>query len=818
MAESRLKVVIETTGQGKLKSARKDSDQLAKALGKVGVQSKSAANGIRLTGRAAAGASRGVKGLTATVGQLAIALGGIATAANVFNTAINREESERRIKLVAAAYGEAAGLAEAAGRAAQKFGLGQTEANLAIADTFARLKPLGTSLKDIESVYSGFNTAVKLSGVTAEEAQSAFRQLNQALGSGVLRGDEFTRISEAIPSILITIADELGVTIGELKQLGSDGKLTSQVVVRALKRIEKEGADKVAESLKGPRQQLINLKNAGEDLASELGKFLLPAFIELVKKTTELAKELNKVFETMNKLPKPIKDVAAAFTLLGIAIAGIGLASGIGAAGIIAKIGVAAKGVVPLLAKLGGGAKTVATGWTVAGGAVTKTATAITGATVALGALKAALAIGTFIAWGKIIFDINAEIRETNRLLKGGTEVLDDLEQKIIDTQRAINEASRETGFWEGILNEFVLGVGNADGALAGLNKRLDEFIKKRQQLRVFQGATTSRVRGNSAGYNQRLENTKAELAKQGYTLDASGNVVPLPKVDLGGGSAASSKPEFPNADKFSRIFGEGQALDDALTASRDIRQELERAFQLDTASSDLARRKLEIEFDRLDTQKRINTEAEKGDRLGLKALNDRNAAFQKALAISESLLPVLEEGVQLDKELTEQTGKLQAVWSGVGREVNNVLDALITGTEDWNDVLKNTLQSLSKLLLQAGLSAIGSSAPKGSFLNLLFGGGKAAGGPVSGGTSYLVGEKGPELFTPSSSGNITPNDALGGNTVVNITVNDNGGGSASSSGPNSQQAAQLARLIESSTLAIINREKRPGGTLSLSR
>lgn len=41
--------------------------------------------------------------------------------------------------------------------------------------------------------------------------------------------------------------------------------------------------------------------------------------------------------------------------------------------------------------------------------------------------------------------------------------------------------------------------------------------------------------------------------------------------------------------------------------------------------------------------------------------------------------------------------------------------------------------------------------------------GGKAAGGPVSGGTTYLVGEKGPELFTPGTSGSITPNDALGG-------------------------------------------------------
>jgi TP901 family phage tail tape measure protein len=48
----------------------------------------------------------------------------------------------------------------------------------------------------------------------------------------------------------------------------------------------------------------------------------------------------------------------------------------------------------------------------------------------------------------------------------------------------------------------------------------------------------------------------------------------------------------------------------------------------------------------------------------------------------------------------------------------------------------------------------------------------RAAGGPVASGSSYLVGERGPEIFTPMSSGNIIPNDRLGGSTNINITVN----------------------------------------------
>ena len=60
-----------------------------------------------------------------------------------------------------------------------------------------------------------------------------------------------------------------------------------------------------------------------------------------------------------------------------------------------------------------------------------------------------------------------------------------------------------------------------------------------------------------------------------------------------------------------------------------------------------------------------------------------------------------------------------------------------------------------------------------GNVITGIFGGGKATGGPVSPNKSYLVGERGPELFMPSGSGNIIPNHSLGGGgTVINLTVN----------------------------------------------
>jgi hypothetical protein len=77
---------------------------------------------------------------------------------------------------------------------------------------------------------------------------------------------------------------------------------------------------------------------------------------------------------------------------------------------------------------------------------------------------------------------------------------------------------------------------------------------------------------------------------------------------------------------------------------------------------------------------------------------------------------------------------------------------------------LKNFINLVKSNPLVKGISGAISS---------IFGGGKAAGGPVTGGTTYLVGEKGPELFTPGSSGNIIPNNRLGGGGgTINITVN----------------------------------------------
>ena len=96
---------------------------------------------------------------------------------------------------------------------------------------------------------------------------------------------------------------------------------------------------------------------------------------------------------------------------------------------------------------------------------------------------------------------------------------------------------------------------------------------------------------------------------------------------------------------------------------------------------------------------------------------------------------------------------------------------------------------------------------PKGSF-NITP---KAAGGPVTGGKSYLVGERGPELFSPGVSGTITPNHAMGG--LTNIVVNVDASGSSVEG--DEQKGRELGRIISAAVQYEIVQQKRPGGLLT---
>lgn len=95
-------------------------------------------------------------------------------------------------------------------------------------------KALNLSQQQSLALTETITQAVALSGETADASDAAIRQLIQGLQSGVLRGEEFNSVMEQSPRLARALADGLGVTTGQLRQLANQGELTSDTVIRAL--------------------------------------------------------------------------------------------------------------------------------------------------------------------------------------------------------------------------------------------------------------------------------------------------------------------------------------------------------------------------------------------------------------------------------------------------------------------------------------------------------------------------------------------------------------------------------------------------------
>lgn len=94
---------------------------------------------------------------------------------------------------------------------------------------------LGKSTDDILKFTEDVSNAMLVGGGSAQSQQAALIQLGQALGSGTLRGDELNSIMEQAPKLAQTIATGMGTTIGNLRKMGSEGKLTAKDVFDAVR-------------------------------------------------------------------------------------------------------------------------------------------------------------------------------------------------------------------------------------------------------------------------------------------------------------------------------------------------------------------------------------------------------------------------------------------------------------------------------------------------------------------------------------------------------------------------------------------------------
>ena len=95
-------------------------------------------------------------------------------------------------------------------------------------------KQLGIPDSEVLEVTKTLNEAILVSGASSAEASAAIRQLSQGLASGALRGDELRSVLEQVPRVAQLIADGLGITVGQLREFGAAGELTTGRIVKAI--------------------------------------------------------------------------------------------------------------------------------------------------------------------------------------------------------------------------------------------------------------------------------------------------------------------------------------------------------------------------------------------------------------------------------------------------------------------------------------------------------------------------------------------------------------------------------------------------------
>ena len=149
-------------------------------------------------------------------------------------------------------------------------------------DSVAKLNMLAkdsfTSNDEAIRFVEQLNMQFKLSGAQVGEVSSAMTQLTQAMAAGRLQGDEFNSIMENAPMLAQAISQEMGVPIGQLKQLGSEGKITADVIKSALFNSAEETQAKFAE-------MPMTFQEVGQQLSNAMFQSFQPVLEEISSMT-----------------------------------------------------------------------------------------------------------------------------------------------------------------------------------------------------------------------------------------------------------------------------------------------------------------------------------------------------------------------------------------------------------------------------------------------------------------------------------------------------------------------------------------------------
>ena len=175
---------------------------------------------------------------------------------------------------------------------------------LDMADSVAKLNMLAKDAfsSNDEAIYfvEQLNKQFKIAGASVEETSSAMYQLTQAMAAGKLQGDEFHSIMENAPMLAQSIASEMGLTVGQLKEMSSQGLITADIIKNALFNSAEETNAKFAE-----------IPLTFQDIGTQLQNNLITAFQPVMEQIGSMASS-DLLAGALNELSFSFKVVAAA--------------------------------------------------------------------------------------------------------------------------------------------------------------------------------------------------------------------------------------------------------------------------------------------------------------------------------------------------------------------------------------------------------------------------------------------------------------------------------------------------------------------------
>lgn len=348
----------------------------------------------------------------------------------------------------------------------------------------------------------------------------------------------------------------------------------------------------------------------------------------------------------------------------------------------------------------------------------------------------------------------------------------------LIDRILGIGDAASESKTEVDALSRAIASLRAGRGAvtseaLGAAQVRLRQLEGQLRDKSIAPGA--GGTRGDQIANAARRKQIEAEIADtKAVIAGAEGRLAAQNKLD-------ALERQGQTTRKSDRGSGGGEASAKAARAAAEAQREQTKAF--DDAIKRQADYVKGIEQDKqslidlydkpLKDAQDLSATLEKIDRLQkLGQIGDGTALKYKAAA---SLGPMDEQIGDLSKALdafvsknSDVTAKAATDWEAASRDILSSLQSLKGGIQsgDFLDILSGALDIFTSL---------GKLGAFGGGVQSAFGGARAAGGPVSAGTSYLVGERGPELFTPSASGRIIANDNLSrmqaGGSIGSATV-----------------------------------------------